>query len=111
VLVLGATPTAPLQLEQPVPLPAAPACYISHMKTTVDIASNTLARSKKLARRDHTTLRELIHEGLELVLERRRSRPSIPVRFVTFRGRGLAPESRGARWSRIRDAAYEGRGA
>jgi len=33
------------------------------------------------------------------------------VKPVTFRGRGLAPEFRGARWARIRDAAYEGRGS
>jgi hypothetical protein len=80
------------------------------MKTTVDIASNILSRSKELARRDHTTLRELMHEGLELVLERREAPPRATVKPVTFRGQGLAPQFRDARWSRLRDAAYEGLG-
>ena len=78
------------------------------MRTTVDVASNILRRSKELARRDHTTLRELIHEGLELVLERRQARSKAAVKPVTFRGQGLGLQFRGARWSRIRDAAYEG---
>jgi hypothetical protein len=82
-----------------------------HMRTTIDIASNILLRSKQLARRNHTTLRELVHEGLELVLERRGAPRRTVVKPVTFRGQGLAPQFRDARWSRLRDAAYEGRGS
>lgn len=86
-------------------------CYAVHMKTTVDIASNILGPSRELARRDQTTLRELIHEGLELVLERHQTRAKVAVKPVTFRGRGLAPQFRRAHWARVRDAAYEGRGS
>ena len=81
------------------------------MKTTIDIASNILERSRAAAREDHTTLRELVEQGLDLVLAQREARRKVVVRPVTFRGRGLAPQFRRARWSRIRDAAYEGRGA
>jgi len=77
----------------------------------MDIPSNIMRRSKELARRDHTTLRELVHEGLELVLERREAPSRATVKPVTFRGQGLAPQFREARWSRLRDAAYEGRGS
>jgi hypothetical protein len=81
------------------------------MKTTVDIASNTLRRSKQLASQEHVTLRELVEEGLELVLAEHEKRRRVPTQPITFRGRGLAPQFRRARWSQIRDAAYEGRGA
>jgi hypothetical protein len=81
------------------------------MKTTIDIASNILKRSKELARRENLTLRELVEEGLECVLAERGRRRKTKVKPVTFRGRGLTPEYRNASWSRLRDAAYEGRGS
>jgi hypothetical protein len=80
------------------------------MKTTIDIASNTLKRSKELARQENVTLRELVEQGLELVLKEREKSQRVPIKPITFRGRGLAPQFRRASWSRIRDAAYEGRG-
>lgn len=81
------------------------------MKTTIDVAGNILVRSRDRARRDGLTLRELVEEGLELALAERERRRRAPVKPVTFRGRGLAPEFRRARWARIRDAAYQGRGS
>ncbi len=81
------------------------------MKTTIDIASNILERSRELARREGTTLRSMVEEGLELVLERRQARRRTPVKPVTFRGKGLTPQFRNAGWDRIRNAAYEGRGS
>jgi len=81
------------------------------MKTTIDIASNILERSREAAHQDHTTLRELVEQGLDLVLAQREARRRAAIHPVTFRGRGLAPPFRRARWSRIRDAAYEGRGS
>ncbi len=80
------------------------------MKTTIDIASNILQQSREMARRDNVTLRELVEEGLDLVLARRRARRKVTIRPVTFRGRGLTPAYRRVSWTRIRDAAYEGRG-
>ena len=81
------------------------------MKTTIDIASNILKRSKDLARTEDATLRSLVEEGLELVLAERHERRRARVRPVTFRGRGLTPRFRRASWARIRDAAYEERGS
>lgn len=57
------------------------------------------------------TLRELVEEGLELVLAGREGRRRAPIAPVTFRGRGLTPQYRNVGWARIRDAAYEGRGS
>lgn len=81
------------------------------MKTTVDIASNLLERARRLSREQKVTLRELIEEGLELALKAREFRSKRTVKPVTFRGRGLSREFRRAKWSEIRKAAYEGRGA
>jgi hypothetical protein len=80
------------------------------MKTTIDIASNILKRSKDLARRERVTLRALVEEGLDLVMEQRAVRRKVRLKPVTFRGRGLAREYRHGGWTKIRDAAYEGRG-
>ena len=71
------------------------------MKVTID----------ELARRERLTLQELVEQGPELVRaeHERRRRPQI--KPVMFRGQGLAPQFRRTKWSEIRDAAYEGRGA
>ena len=81
------------------------------MKTTFDIASNILTRSRMLAKREHVALKGLVEEGLLLVIERHESRPAKTVQPVTFRGHGLSREYSGASWSEVRDAAYAGHGA
>lgn len=50
------------------------------MKTTVEIADGLLREAKAVARKRHTTLRELLEEGLRLELERRRQ-PRKPFRL------------------------------
>lgn len=81
------------------------------MKTTIDIAGNILDRGKELARREKTTLRDLVEQGLEMVLEARSQKPRARVRPVTVGGKGLTPEYRAGGWFKIRDAVYKGRGA
>jgi hypothetical protein len=81
------------------------------MKTTVEIADALAAEAKAVAARENTTLRELIEAGLRAVLRERRKKAVFQMRDASFKGRGLQPEMRGAGWERIREAAYEGRGA
>ncbi len=85
---------------------------VSSMKTTIDIAESLLAESKLVAEREHTTLRELVQEGLRKVVQERKS-ASQPYRLpaVVFGGGGFQAEFADGDWSRIRDAIYEGRGA
>lgn len=83
---------------------------VTRMKTTIDIADDLFLRSKQLSRERGVTLRELVSEGLALVVEKRLVKPVFHARAVTFRGNGLAPEFRDAPWGGIRDAAYEGHG-
>ena len=81
------------------------------MKTTIEISDSILSKAKQLAREQNVTLRSLTEEGLRKVIEERSARELCHVDPVTFRGKGLSPEFRGATWEKIRDAAYEGRGS
>jgi len=83
----------------------------THMKTTIDIADSILARAKALAVRERRTLRQLVEEGLQLVLRSRRQSERFRLRRASFRGEGLAADLREGSWDSIRDRAYEGRGA
>lgn len=56
------------------------------------------------------TLRSLTEEGLARVLDEREGRAPVRPRPVTFKGKGLSREFQEGGWSRLRDAAYEGRG-
>ena len=82
----------------------------THMKTTVEIADALLKEAKSLARRERTTVRALLEEGLRQVLKGRQRRRGYRLRKATFKGKGLQPGLQGASWERIRELAYEGRG-
>ena len=81
------------------------------MKTTFDIADNILVQSRRLARREHVPLKELVEEGLQLVLRKHEASVKRNVEPVTFKGNGLSPDFRGRSWTDIRDTVYEGRGS
>lgn len=80
------------------------------MKTTVEISDPVLAEAKKAARREGSTLRALMEEGLRLALDRREKESRFRLRDASVGGKGLRPELRGASWDEIRDLAYRGRG-
>lgn len=83
---------------------------VAHMKTTVEISDPVLAEAKRTARREGSSLRALMEEGLRLALERRDEGKEFRLRDASVGGRGLRPELRGAAWDDIRDLAYRGRG-
>jgi Arc/MetJ family transcription regulator len=84
----------------------------THMKTTIEIADALLADAKQLAVREGVTVRALVEAGLRRVLEERRRRaPGFRLRKASFKGRGLQSELQGASFDRLRELAYEGRGA
>lgn len=84
---------------------------VSHMKTTVEIADELLERAREAARRERTTLRALVEEGLRTSIEQRKRGHRFQLRDASVAGQGLAPEFRDASWERIRDAAYGGSGS
>jgi hypothetical protein len=81
------------------------------MKTTIEISDELLERSRKTAKREGTSLRALVEEGLHLVLKSRCRTRAGEVRFPVHGGSGLTEEFRGAGWERIRDEIYRDHGA
>ncbi len=84
---------------------------VTRIKTTIDIAESLLTSAKQLAAKRDTTLRSLVESGLRRVLDESEGTEPFRLRDASFDGRGLGPEFRDADWNRIRDAAYEARGA
>lgn len=82
----------------------------AHMKTTIEVSDALMEQARRLAAREHTTLRALVEEGLRKVLAEKRQAAPFRLRRASFKGRGLQPSARDAGWERVRDLAYEGRG-
>jgi len=80
------------------------------MKTTIELADELLTRVKAVAGREGTTLKSMVEEGLQLVLQARERAQAKPLRVKPFRGDGLSDAFRGAGWDRVRDEIYDGRG-
>lgn len=79
------------------------------MKTTIDLPDDLLERSKAVARRENSTLKALIEEGLRLALRSRSRSRTAPFSVQPFRGDGLTPEFAGAGWDKVRDEIYRDR--
>jgi hypothetical protein len=85
--------------------------WVTHMKTTIDIADPLLRRAKQLAARRHTTLKAIMEEALRRTLnEESRAPAPEPLRTHTFRGRGLQAGLSWDDWNTLRSLAYEERG-
>jgi hypothetical protein len=82
----------------------------SHMKTTVQISDSLLAEAQLLARRERTTLKALVQEGLRKVLDEHKQHREYRLRDASFGGTGLQPPLTNETWELIRGMAYEGRG-
>jgi hypothetical protein len=81
------------------------------MKTTIDITDGLLAEARQVAARKHTTVRALVEDGLRLVLERENDRTPFKLRDGSVGGGWMREEFAAAGWDKIRDIAYEDRGA
>ena len=81
------------------------------MKTTIELSDDLLEQVRRLARREGTTLRGLVEEGLQRSLEARRRMVPQHLDFPSYGGSGLTTEFQGAPWSRIREEVYREHGA
>jgi hypothetical protein len=80
------------------------------MKTTIELPDELLERSKAVARRENSTLKALIEEGLRLALRARTRKRAVLFAVQPFRGDGLSPEFAGGGWEKVRDEIYRDRG-
>jgi hypothetical protein len=80
------------------------------MKTTIDISDGLYQRCKKLIQKEHTSMRSLVEEGLEIVVERHEH--PIPFEFspATFGGAGMRQEFVSGGWNAIEEEIYKDRG-
>ena len=76
------------------------------MKTTVNLPDELFREAQQLARREQTTLRELIESGLRAVIKQRSGAESFVLTDASVDGQGLQPAFRGASWETIRDEIY-----
>lgn len=83
----------------------------SHMKTTIQIADSLFEEARRLAEREHTTLKALVEQGLRRTLAERKRRPAFRLRRATYKGKGLQSSVADAPWEQIRELTYRGRGA
>lgn len=79
---------------------------VTHMKTTVNLPDELVREAQELARRERTTMRELIETGLRAVLKQRSTGASFVLADLSVDGRGPRPAFRGASWEHIRDSIY-----
>lgn len=54
---------------------------------------------------------ELVERGLRRVVTETKPGTPFKLRRASFKGRGLKADLRGGSWEKLRDLAYEGRGA
>ena len=76
------------------------------MKTTVNLPDELVREAQELARRERTTLKELIETGLRSVISQRAGEQRFVLADASVDGRGLQPEFRGSGWEQIRDSIY-----
>lgn len=81
------------------------------MKTTVEISDSLLREIRKLAAREGVTLRTLVERGLHRVVAETKRGAPFKLRRASFKGKGRQADLGEASWDRLRDRAYEGRGA
>jgi hypothetical protein len=79
------------------------------MKTTVEISDDLLERTKRAARAEGKTLRQLLEEGLRLALNARGRTSRKSFRMQTFGEGGRTDAFREATWKQTRDEIYRDR--
>jgi hypothetical protein len=77
------------------------------MKTTVNLPDELVRAAQHIARRERTTLRELIETGLRAVVKQRSTDSPFALADAGVDGRGRQPAFRGASWEQIRDTIHE----
>ena len=78
----------------------------THMKTTIEISDDLLARARREGRRTKRTLRQIVEEALRDRLSQSPVRPAFTLEDGSVEGEGLQPDAHGRPWADIRDEIY-----
>lgn len=81
------------------------------MKTTLDIQDELMVRARELAHRERRTLRSVVEEALQIVLERHAATPDYELPDLSVEGEGLSDEFRDGGWDAVAAAVWQGRGS
>lgn len=83
--------------------------WLTHMKTTIDIADMLFSRTKQLAQRKETTFRKIIEQALRDFLSKseQESKKVTEIEIVTFKGKGLATGLSWDNWNEIREMSND----
>lgn len=84
---------------------------VTHMKTTIDLSDGLLAEAKRVARREGTTVKALMEQGLRRAIDERKGRAKFTLRDASVDGQGLAPDVKAGGWEVVRDLIYREHGA
>ena len=80
------------------------------MRTTIDLSEAVFQQAKRCAQRRQTTLRDIIEEGLRLVMDREDAVQKYRLKDLSYGSGGTVPGIEMGDWERIRDILYTGRG-
>lgn len=80
------------------------------MRITLNIADSLLDEARSVSRRDGTTLRALVEQGLRLALEERSQTIRFRLREASVDGLGLQPTAEGLSSDTLRELSYGDRG-
>jgi Arc/MetJ family transcription regulator len=79
---------------------------VAHMKTTIEISDELLTRAKERARRERTTLREVVEAALRERLGAPVDHGSFRLKRHPFKGKGRQPGIAEGDWQSVRDLIY-----
>jgi hypothetical protein len=79
---------------------------VTHMKTTIEISDELLTRAKERARRERTTLREVVEAALRERLAAPANHGSFRLKRHPFKGKGRQPGIAEGDWQSVRDLIH-----
>ena len=76
------------------------------MKTTIELPDELIQQVRVIARREGTSMRQIMQEGLQRALQARRAGSAPRLDFPVYGGSGLTEGFANADWTSLRDEIY-----
>jgi Arc/MetJ family transcription regulator len=79
---------------------------VTHMKTTIELSDEVLARAWRQAEREGKTLREVVEQALRQHLDAPDAGRAFKLKRRPFKGKGRQPGGAEGDWQSVRDLIY-----